>query len=144
MRMSAAFYIAGWLVVYLSSYGRFLTGYGIGIVSYVEPVYIAEVAPSNLRGGLTTLNQLMICVGSSLAFVGNYHNMAKYSFNRACLLFCHACGFIFYSGPRWVAKVGLEKDFEVSLRDFLAKMLILLLKLLKFKHFLRSSNTCPC
>ncbi|KAI8566126.1 hypothetical protein RHMOL_Rhmol02G0015600 [Rhododendron molle] len=38
--------------------GRFLTGYGIGIFSFVVPVFIAEIAPTKIRGGLATLNQV--------------------------------------------------------------------------------------
>ncbi|KAE8668600.1 hypothetical protein F3Y22_tig00112293pilonHSYRG00382 [Hibiscus syriacus] len=38
--------------------GRFSTGYGIGVFSYVVPIFIAEIAPKNIRGGLTTLNQV--------------------------------------------------------------------------------------
>ncbi|KAL4339947.1 hypothetical protein GQ457_08G033420 [Hibiscus cannabinus] len=64
MRLSAGFCITGWLAVYFSKgallldAGRFSTGYGIGVFSYVVPVFIAEIAPKNLRGGLTTLNQV--------------------------------------------------------------------------------------
>ncbi|GAB4829721.1 hypothetical protein Ancab_019374 [Ancistrocladus abbreviatus] len=36
--------------------GRFLSGYGIGVFSYVVPIYIAEIAPKNLRGGLAALS----------------------------------------------------------------------------------------
>ncbi|XWS53701.1 hypothetical protein CRYUN_Cryun10bG0022900 [Craigia yunnanensis] len=67
--------LTGWLAVYFSKgalsldIGRFSTGYGIGVYSYVVPVFIAEIAPKNLRGGLTTLNQLMIVTGSSVAFL---------------------------------------------------------------------------
>ncbi|PSS33928.1 Sugar transporter ERD6-like [Actinidia chinensis var. chinensis] len=32
--------------------GRLLTGYGIGILSYVVSVFITKIAPTNLRGGL--------------------------------------------------------------------------------------------
>ncbi|KAL0414660.1 UNVERIFIED_CONTAM: Sugar transporter ERD6-like 16 [Sesamum radiatum] len=75
MRLSAAFCITGWLAVYLSNeawsldVGRFCTGFGIGIFSFVVPVFIAEIAPKNLRGGLATLNQLMIVCGSSIAYI---------------------------------------------------------------------------
>ncbi|XP_074345555.1 sugar transporter ERD6-like 16 isoform X1 [Apium graveolens] len=124
MRMSAAFCIAGWLAVYLSmgalslDIGRFLTGYGIGIVSYVVPVYIAEIAPSNLRGGLTTLNQLMICIGSSLAFVmGTIITWRNLALTGLVPCFVMLVGLFFIpESPRWLAKVGLEKEFEVSLR----------------------------
>ncbi|CAN1284048.1 Sugar transporter ERD6-like 16 [Linum perenne] len=64
MRLSAVFCIMGWLAIFFSTealsldIGRFFTGYGIGVFSYVVPIFIAEIAPKNLRGGLTTLNQL--------------------------------------------------------------------------------------
>ncbi|KAK3039035.1 hypothetical protein RJ639_027520 [Escallonia herrerae] len=66
MRLSSGFCIAGWCAVYFSmgaislDIGRFLAGYGIGVFSYVIPVFIAEIAPKNLRGGLTTLNQAKV------------------------------------------------------------------------------------
>ncbi|OIW05025.1 hypothetical protein TanjilG_06437 [Lupinus angustifolius] len=37
--------------------GRLATGYGMGVFSFVVPVFIAEIAPKDLRGALTTLNQ---------------------------------------------------------------------------------------
>ncbi|WOG93393.1 hypothetical protein DCAR_0312677 [Daucus carota subsp. sativus] len=37
---------------------RLLEGFGVGIISYVVPVYIAEIAPQNLRGGLGSVNQV--------------------------------------------------------------------------------------
>nr|GMD23625.1 sugar transporter ERD6-like 7 [Ipomoea batatas] len=75
MRMSGAFCVAGWLAIYfakgavLMDIGRLATGYGMGVFSYVVPVFIAEIAPKDLRGSLTTLNQLMICTGVSVAFI---------------------------------------------------------------------------
>ncbi|KAL9670455.1 hypothetical protein QQ045_008007 [Rhodiola kirilowii] len=66
MRVSAGSCITGWLAVYFSKgaqfldMGRFCTGYGIGVFSYVVPVFIAEIAPKNLRGRLTTLNQAKV------------------------------------------------------------------------------------
>lgn len=43
--------------------GRMLTGLAVGIVSCTVPVYIAEVAPSHLRGSLGCINQLAITLG---------------------------------------------------------------------------------
>ncbi|CAL8991562.1 unnamed protein product [Prunus brigantina] len=63
MRVSSVICIVAWLAIYFSQgalsldTGRFLTGYGIAAFSYVVPVFIAEIAPKNLRGGLATLNQ---------------------------------------------------------------------------------------
>ncbi|KAG4991641.1 hypothetical protein JHK87_025098 [Glycine soja] len=36
--------------------GAITSGFGVGIISYVVPVYIAEIAPQNLRGGLGSVN----------------------------------------------------------------------------------------
>ena len=44
-------------------------GVAIGIASYTAPLYISEVAPPNLRGGLVTLNQLAVTMGILLAYV---------------------------------------------------------------------------
>ncbi|KAH9614697.1 hypothetical protein KSS87_022410 [Heliosperma pusillum] len=75
MRVYSAFCIAGWLAIYFAQdsvaldVGRLAGGYGVGAFSYVAPVYIAEIAPVELRGALTTLNQVMICTGVSVAFI---------------------------------------------------------------------------
>ncbi|KAL2956965.1 hypothetical protein AAZX31_18G116700 [Glycine max] len=56
--------IIGWLAISFakdSSFlymGRLLEGFGVGIISYVVLVYIAEIAPQNLRGGLGSVNQV--------------------------------------------------------------------------------------
>jgi SP family galactose:H+ symporter-like MFS transporter len=49
--------------------GRVAIGIAIGVASYTAPLYISEIAPPNLRGGLVTLNQLAITVGILLAYV---------------------------------------------------------------------------
>ncbi|MCB1110902.1 MAG: sugar porter family MFS transporter, partial [Chlamydiia bacterium] len=42
---------------------RLLVGLGIGISSTTAPLYIAELAPCSIRGGLVTINQLFITLG---------------------------------------------------------------------------------
>lgn len=42
---------------------RLIGGVGIGIASALSPMYIAEVAPSHLRGRFVSLNQLTIVIG---------------------------------------------------------------------------------
>ncbi|KAG8389402.1 hypothetical protein BUALT_Bualt02G0225500 [Buddleja alternifolia] len=75
MRISGGFCTAGWLLIYfakgvlLLEMGRLATGYGMGVFSFVVPVFIAEIAPKDLRGALTTLNQLMICTGVCVSYI---------------------------------------------------------------------------
>ncbi|NCC72240.1 MAG: MFS transporter [Sphingobacteriia bacterium] len=51
---------------------RMLGGFGVGASLIIAPVYIAEIAPSNLRGRLVSINQLNIVLGISVAFFTNY------------------------------------------------------------------------
>jgi SP family galactose:H+ symporter-like MFS transporter len=49
--------------------GRIALGLAIGVASYSAPLYIGEIAPRELRGGLVTLNQLAITVGILVAYI---------------------------------------------------------------------------
>jgi len=50
---------------------RLIGGIGIGISSVVCPMYISEMAPSQLRGKLVTYYQLAITIGILLAYFSN-------------------------------------------------------------------------
>ena len=52
--------------------GRFLVGLGVGAASVTAPVYIAEVSPSEIRGGLVSANTLMITAGQFVSYVVNF------------------------------------------------------------------------
>ncbi|KAJ8098180.1 general substrate transporter [Lipomyces tetrasporus] len=47
--------------------GRFIVGLGIGEAAMVAPIYIAEIAPAKLRGGLVTVDALAITGGQCIA-----------------------------------------------------------------------------
>ena len=51
---------------------RFVLGLSVGTASFVAPLYIAEVAPPRVRGGLVSFNQLMLTVGILLAYLVNF------------------------------------------------------------------------
>ena len=51
---------------------RVMGGLAIGLASSLSPMYIAEVAPAQLRGKLVSLNQLTIVIGILLAQVVNW------------------------------------------------------------------------
>ncbi|KAA9395856.1 sugar porter family MFS transporter [Haloarcula sp. CBA1130] len=52
--------------------GRLIDGVAIGFASIVGPLYISEIAPPSIRGGLTSLNQLMVTTGILLSYFVNY------------------------------------------------------------------------
>jgi sugar porter (SP) family MFS transporter len=50
---------------------RFVLGLAVGSAALVVPLYLSEIAPTEMRGAITSLNQLMIVVGILAAFVVN-------------------------------------------------------------------------
>jgi SP family arabinose:H+ symporter-like MFS transporter len=54
------------------SAARIVGGMGIGIASMLAPLYIAEISPARLRGGLVSTYQLAIVLGVLAAFLSNY------------------------------------------------------------------------
>lgn len=51
---------------------RFFGGVGIGLASGLSPMYIAEVAPANIRGRMVSMNQMMIVLGILAAQITNW------------------------------------------------------------------------
>jgi sugar porter (SP) family MFS transporter len=52
--------------------GRIIVGIGIGIASFISPMYISEVAPKSIRGTLVFLNQLALTFGILLSYLVDY------------------------------------------------------------------------
>lgn len=51
---------------------RMVGGFGVGAALIIAPMYIAEMAPAELRGRMVSFNQLNIVIGISVAFFSNY------------------------------------------------------------------------
>jgi SP family xylose:H+ symportor-like MFS transporter len=51
---------------------RILCGVGVGIASMLSPLYIAEIAPAEIRGRLVAFNQLAIVLGMLLVYFVNW------------------------------------------------------------------------
>lgn len=51
---------------------RFFGGVGIGLASGLSPMYIAEVAPADIRGRMVSLNQMMTVIGILAAQIVNW------------------------------------------------------------------------
>ncbi|KAM7529711.1 hypothetical protein LguiB_033121 [Lonicera macranthoides] len=116
--------IIGWLAISIakdSSFlymGRLLEGFGVGIISYAVPVYIAEIAPQNMRGSLGSVNQLSVTIGIMLAYLLGlflpWRALAVIG-TLPCTILIPGLFFIPES-PRWLAKMGFTEDFETSLQ----------------------------
>lgn len=50
---------------------RVVLGLAVGAAALIVPLYLSEIAPTEIRGAISSLNQLMITVGILLAFVVN-------------------------------------------------------------------------
>jgi MFS transporter, SP family, xylose:H+ symportor len=64
--------ILGTLPVYSFIFYRIIGGIGVGVASMISPMYIAEIAPANLRGRLVSWNQFAIVSGMLVIFFVNY------------------------------------------------------------------------
>ncbi len=51
---------------------RIIGGIGVGMASMMSPMYIAEVAPANIRGKLVSWNQFAIIFGMLIVYFVNY------------------------------------------------------------------------
>jgi len=51
---------------------RIIGGLGVGAASVLAPVYISEVVPAEIRGRLSSIQQVMIITGLTGAFLANY------------------------------------------------------------------------
>lgn len=52
--------------------GRAIAGFGVGMASVINPIYVTENAPRAIRGLLTGMYQLFIVTGGMIAFWINY------------------------------------------------------------------------
>ncbi|KAF1892229.1 hypothetical protein Lal_00036590 [Lupinus albus] len=129
MGLAEVFCIFGWLAIAFSKVawwlyvGRVLVGCGMGILSYVVPVYVAEITSRNLRGAFTAVHQLMICCGVSLTYLfGAYLNWRILALigTIPCLIQFLSLPFIPES-PRWLAKVGHMERSESALQHLRGK-----------------------
>ncbi|XP_065618556.1 sugar transporter ESL1 isoform X3 [Quercus suber] len=121
---SEIFSIAGWLAIAFAKnawwldLGRLSLGIGNGLIGYAVPVYIAEITPKNLRGGFSNASQLMVCCGLSLMFIiGNVITWRILALIGTIPCILELLGLLLIpESPRWLAKIGKEKEFETSLQ----------------------------
>lgn len=58
---------------------RVIGGIGVGLASAICPMYIAEVAPSNIRGTLVSWNQFAIIFGQLVVYMVNFFILGEHT-----------------------------------------------------------------
>ncbi|KAK1403504.1 Sugar transporter ERD [Heracleum sosnowskyi] len=148
MGFSEMFCLLGWAGIFFSKgpwwldFGRLSIGYGVGLLSYVVPIYVAEITPKNLRGAFTTVNQFMICCGISVMFiVGNFISWRILTILGIVPCVLHLLGLPFVpESPRWLAKIGREKDSESALQHLRGKNADILAESAEIKDYIETQE----
>jgi MFS transporter, SP family, xylose:H+ symportor len=97
---------------------RFFAGIGVGMASMLSPVYIAEVAPAQVRGRLVAINQLTIVLGQVITHFENFQLRVigpeawRWMFGMGIIpSFLFFVGVLFLpESPRWLYLKGKEID----------------------------------
>jgi SP family myo-inositol transporter-like MFS transporter 13 len=99
-------------------FGRFIVGSAIGLASMTIPIYIAEVAPIDIRGRLVTINNCFITGGQFVAsliagvFSSNSSSGWRYMLGMAAIpSFIQLVFFIVMpESPRWLIRRGRYQE----------------------------------
>ncbi len=101
---------------------RFVVGIAIGLSSVVSPLYISEVSPSKVRGGLVSLYQFAITIGIFAAFIvdyvlahdGSWRWMLGLAIVPSLLLLIGMIAMP--ESPRYLFKIGRDREAEDELQ----------------------------
>lgn len=111
-------------------FSRFISGIAIGIISFVVPLYIAEISPNKIRGSLVALFQLMVSVGLLLSYLSDliladnsdltcWRNMFYVDVITGLILLF---GVLFLpESPRWLINKGFIDEARMILFKFCEK-----------------------
>jgi len=105
--------------------GRFWLGLAVGCASFVSPMYIAEIVPPRIRGGIVSFNQLMITSGILVAYIVDWGfaplpNNWRWMFALAVVPGAAlAIGMYFMPfSPRWLVDRGRDDDARAVLERY--------------------------
>jgi sugar porter (SP) family MFS transporter len=102
---------------------RFVLGISVGTASFVSPMYLAELSPKRIRGGLVSFNQLMIVIGILTAYIVNFALKGIGDNNWRWMLGLGAIPGVALAigmalmpySPRWLAERGRDDDAKAAL-----------------------------
>ena len=115
----AAFAPTVWVLIA----ARFVIGLAVGSAALVVPLYLSEIAPTEVRGAIASLNQLMIVCGILAAFIvnailassGNWRLMLGLAAVPSLVLLV---GMLFMpETPRYLVHSGEEETAHAVLED---------------------------
>jgi len=113
----------GWLI-----FSRIIIGIAVGMISFVAPIYLSEVAPEKIRGSLVSLYQLALTAGILLSYLINrVFALSEYNWRwmlgsgalPAIILFI---GILFlHDTPRWLISKGKEDEARLVFKRIYPK-----------------------
>lgn len=109
---------------------RFTLGFGVGLASFVAPLYLSETAPAAIRGAMGTLFQLMITIGIFLISVSNVLLSSYFTDTRIALplmflvitlfaILMLVTSIFLPESPRWLMLKGKKNEAIQALQQTL-------------------------
>src|SRR3954454_9221723 len=129
--ISGCVYVIGGLACALSMnypeilVSRFVLGLSVGTASFVSPMYIGELVPKRIRGGVVSFNQLMVTLGIFCAYIVDWAfaplpNNWRWMFAVAAIpgaVLAIGMYFMPYS-PRWLVSKGRDDEAREVLERY--------------------------
>ena len=106
-----------WLIA-----ARVVSGAAIGIVSFVSPLYISEIAPVEVRGKLVSINQVALTSGIVISYLVDYAFAGaeawRWMFALAAVpAAAFGIGLMFIpDSPRWLVGAGRVNEARAVLK----------------------------
>lgn len=104
---------------------RFIMGFSIGGMSGVLPMYLAELAPSDIRGRGMSLNSVSLAIGILLSYIINYIFLDSGDWRVQNLIAVISLGvlvepcFFILESPSWLMARGEYNEArKISVRMF--------------------------
>ncbi len=117
---------------------RILGGTGVGLASMVSPMYIAEIAPADIRGRMVSYNQIAIVIGMVTVYFVNWAIASqgdeqwlntvgwRWMFASECIpaAVFFVLLFLIPESPRWLVLQGRDQDATRVLQKFNSKEVV--------------------